>query len=117
MKIIKSNKLSWIDKVGYSKKIFVTDKDVNQPGALAQELKIAPGQIAKSHYHRKQTEIFYFLNTSGEFFVNGKKADIQKGDILIIEPNDRHETRNDSKEDFLYVGFKVNFEQGDFYDA
>ncbi|PIS40669.1 MAG: hypothetical protein COT26_02110 [Candidatus Kerfeldbacteria bacterium CG08_land_8_20_14_0_20_43_14] len=67
MKIIKSNNLNWIDKAGYSKKIFVTDKEVDHPGVRVQELKIAPGQICKSHYHRKQTEIFYFLIPMANF--------------------------------------------------
>jgi len=81
-----------------------------------QELEIAPGQVAKYHYHKKQTEIFYFLNTVGEFWVNGEKAMLAVGDLLIIEPNDKHEVRNTSTESFRYVAYKFNWVEDDYFE-
>jgi mannose-6-phosphate isomerase-like protein (cupin superfamily) len=113
MKLVKSSGKEWLDKEGYSKKIFLDEDDLNQKGMLVQKIKIKPGDVAKSHYHKKQTEIFYFLNTVGEFIVNGEKVDLKVDDVLVIEPLDKHEVRNDSNEDFLYMAFKFNYESDD----
>jgi len=115
MKFIKSTEKSWEQKEGYSKKIFLTPIDLNLPGNLVQLLKIKPKEIAHNHYHKKQTEIFYFLNNNGYFIVNGKKIHAKTGDILVIEPNDRHKTVNNASDDFLYVAFKINWQEDDFY--
>lgn len=66
------------------------ENDLNYKGALVQQLKIKPGETAESHHHKKQTEIFYFLNTNGYFIVNGEKIIPEIGDIIVIEPNDKH---------------------------
>jgi quercetin dioxygenase-like cupin family protein len=115
MKKINKNDGVWIRKAGYSKKVFLDDKELGKPGIFFQQLKIKPGQIAKNHYHKKQTEIFYFLNNKGYFVVNGKKIVVKKGDILVIEPGDEHEVVNNSKEDFLYLAFKFDVDSEDFY--
>jgi len=69
MKLIQSKSKKWEAKPGgYSKKIFLDEEDLNYPGALVQELKIKPGDICANHYHKKQTEIFYFTTVNGEVF-------------------------------------------------
>ena len=67
MKLVKSHDKEWLEKEGYSKRIFLTEKDLKHKGIHVQELKIKPGEVAESHYHKKQTEIFYFLNNNGYF--------------------------------------------------
>jgi len=115
MKFIKSSEKSWDKKEGYSKKIFLTEKDLNISGAHVQQIKIKPHETAKKHYHKIQTEIFYFLNNNGYFVVNGKKITIKQGDIIVIEPNEKHETVNDTDNDLLYLAFKLNYKEEDFY--
>jgi len=115
MKFIKTHEKEWQDKQGYSKRIFLNEKDLKHLGSLVQEIKIKPHDEAKSHYHKKQTEIFYFLNTNGYFTVNGEKIVPEVGDILVVEPNDKHIVTNDTDEDFLYLAFKVNYDENDSY--
>lgn len=115
MKLIKSTEKQWQEKTGYSKKIILTGDDLRQPGSLVQELKIKPGETAVSHHHKKQTEIFYFLNSNGYFIVNGEKMELQAGDTLVIEPNDAHTVVNNTNNDFLYVAFKFNYGENDSY--
>lgn len=115
MKFIKTKEKPWQDKKGYSKRIFLDEKDLAHPGALVQEIKIKPRETAASHFHKKQTEIFYFLNTNGYFTVNGEKIAPEVGDILVVEPNDKHITTNDTDKDFLYMAFKVNYDEKDLY--
>jgi quercetin dioxygenase-like cupin family protein len=117
MRHILATNTPWQHKPGYSKRIYATPTELGQPGLLVQELQIAPGQVAKNHYHKRQTEIFYFTNTVGQFDVNGKTIPLQVGDVLIIEPNDWHEVRNDSTENFRYVAFKFNFVENDYFEV
>lgn len=115
MKLIKPGDKEWLEKEGYDKKIFLDEKDLKNKGSLVQEIRIKPGQTAKNHYHKKQTEIFYFLNQNGFWLVNGKRLDPKTGEILVIEPIDRHEVANNSSEDYLYLAFKIKYDPRDFY--
>ena len=115
MKFIKCSEKQWEKKKGYSKKIFLTEKDLNFKGAHVQELKLLPGEAAKIHHHKRQTEIFYFLNNNGYFIVNKEKITINPGDLIVIEPNDNHEVINNTQEDFLYIAFKLNYKEDDIF--
>ncbi len=115
MKIVHSAGKKWLEKEGYSKKIFLDEKDLNHPGALVQKIKIKPGDIAQEHYHKKQTEIFYFLNENGYWIINGKEITFKKGDLLVLEPFDKHIVLNKTKKDYTYLSFKINYEADDLY--
>ncbi len=117
MKHIIAADVQWTEKKGYSKKIMLTPELLKQPGLLVQSLRIKPNEICAPHFHKKQTEIFYFINTNGEFEVNGAKVPLAVGDVLMVEPNDVHATRNDSGEDFLYVAFKFDWIDGDYFET
>lgn len=113
MKVINSKNKEWLDKQGYSKKILVDE--IKNKGVVVQDVKIKPGETAKSHYHKKQTEIFYFLNENGKWLVNGDEVEVKKGDVLVIEPFDKHEVLNNTSEDYLYVAFKYEYDENDLY--
>lgn len=113
MKIIKSARIDWLDKEGYSKKVLFDE--IDRKGVVVQEVKIKAGETAKSHYHKKQTEIFYFLNKNGYWMVNGEKQEFEVGEVLIIEPGDKHEVVNNSKEGYLYLAFKYDYDPKDLY--
>lgn len=117
MQHIQSTNHEWQHKAGYSKKVLAYPDVIKKEGLLVQELQIAPGQIAKNHYHKKQTEIFYFLNTVGEFKVNDIVVPLEVGDVLIVEPNDVHEVSNNSKEIFRYVAFKFDWKDNDYFEV
>jgi mannose-6-phosphate isomerase-like protein (cupin superfamily) len=110
MKLIKPSEKEWLDRQGYSKKIFAEEK-----GNLVQMLRIKPGDGAPLHHHKILREIFYFLNSGGYFIVNKEKIPIIKGEVLIIEPNEVHTTFNDSNEDLFYICFKTKSAPDDFY--
>lgn len=82
-------------------------------GSLIQEVKIKAGEKAESHYYEKQKEVFYFLTDNGYFVINGEKIDVNVGDILMVEPGDKHKTINNSDKDFIYLCFKINFVEND----
>ncbi len=117
MKIVRQNDKEWEDKKGYSKKVFLSPSDLSSAGNVIQEIKIKAGETAAEHYHKKQTEVFYFLNGNGYWVINGVEQRFTAGDVLVVEPNDKHIVVNNTQEDYLYVAFKGNFEEDDSYWA
>ncbi len=115
MKIIKNIDKNWEERKGYSKKILLTEKELNKPGALIQEIRIRPEDKPLNHHHNKQTEIFYFLTDSGYWLVNGKKITPKVGDLLVIEPGDIHSAWANSTKDYIYLAFKYDYDPKDFY--
>lgn len=115
MRFIEGDRKEWQDKQGYSKKILLNSAKLKHPGALVQEIKIKAHGEAPSHYHKEQTEVFYFLNTNGFFTVNGEKIQPKVGDIIVIEPYDKHTVTNNTDKDFLYLAFKLNYSEDDLY--
>jgi mannose-6-phosphate isomerase-like protein (cupin superfamily) len=115
MKYIKAKDKEWLQKEGYSKKIYLNETDLNIKGGLVQKLLIKPGEMPQVHHHEKQTEIFYFLNENGYFIVNGKKIEVKIDDVLVVEPGDIHTAVNETGKDFLYVAFKYNYDEKDMF--
>ena len=113
MRHIQSTEPSWIEKEGYSKRVFVNGGDMGLPGILVQEVRIKPREEAASHFHSKQTEIFYFLNSNGFFVVDGVRIDPKPGDIIVVEPDEKHIVTNNTESDFLYIAFKANWSEDD----
>lgn len=114
MKVIEGN-IPWEDRTGYSKRIYVDGKDYGEPGGLVQEIKIKAGETAANHYHKIQTEIFYFLTDNGYWIINGERKQFKVGDVLVIKPGDKHTVVNESSEDYLYLAFKFKYSPDDLY--
>lgn len=106
---------TWIQYPGYSKKLLFDGEAIGLPGIIVQLVRIHPGEIAEPHHHKTCTEVFYFPRCNGEWYVNGKKIDLQPGDTLVIQPGDVHEVRNNRKTDFIYIAFKMNVVPDDFF--
>ena len=47
---------------------------------------------ARTHYHKKLTEIYYILETSGEAFMelDGRRIPVRAGTAVLIQPGTRH---------------------------
>jgi len=114
MKFVKGEDLAWQEKQGYSKKIFLTWEEIGFSWALVQMLNVKAWETAESHYHKKQTEMFYFLEDHSAYWVvNGEKIEPKKWSLLVIEPNDKHIVVNNTDRDYVYLVFKVNYESSD----
>lgn len=46
---------------------------------------------AERHFHKITTEYYYVLNGRGQLFLDGKLLDINKGDLITIEPGVIHQ--------------------------
>jgi mannose-6-phosphate isomerase-like protein (cupin superfamily) len=45
---------------------------------------------AKTHYHKRLTELYYILEGQGEIELDGERRSIRPGDAILIKPGCRH---------------------------
>ena len=45
---------------------------------------------ARTHYHKRLTEIYYVLEGSGEIELDGKRFPVRPGSAILIKPGCRH---------------------------
>ncbi len=45
---------------------------------------------AKTHYHKRLTELYYILEGEGEMELDGERHPIRPGDAVLIKPGCRH---------------------------
>ena len=45
---------------------------------------------ARSHYHKRMTEIYYILEGTGEIELDGERHAVRPGDAILIKPGCRH---------------------------
>ena len=47
-------------------------------------------QDSRTHYHKRLTEVYYFLSGEGHMELNGKLHPVKPGDAVMIRPGTRH---------------------------
>ena len=45
---------------------------------------------ARTHYHKRLTEIYYILEGEGEMELDGERHAVRPGDAILIKPGCRH---------------------------
>jgi mannose-6-phosphate isomerase-like protein (cupin superfamily) len=45
---------------------------------------------ARTHYHKRLTEIYYILEGEGEMELDGERHAVRQGDAILIKPGCRH---------------------------
>ena len=91
MKIIKRDEIIDEDRGGYFIKRLLTQIFKEAPlNAGFYETTIPKGSKCKEQWHKKSYEAVYFL-TSGVAKLNGKEYKFSSGDLVVLEPNEKHE--------------------------
>ena len=70
---------------------------------------LLPGQTLGGHYHEQVEETFYVLQGRGVFAVNGQDYPAREGDAFRMEPQDRHDIRNESAQPLKLVFIKCPY--------
>ena len=93
MEIIRRNDVEDIDRGGYSIKRLFTKAFQEAPGDIGfYETTINPGEVCKEQWHQESYEAVYFL-TPGAAKLKGEEHTFETGDLVILEPNEKHEWR------------------------
>ena len=80
--------VSLIEKYGRKKSWSHTV--INSPSNSATLIAQLPGEGNRMHYHHDWDEWWYIIEGKWEWFVEGEKKEINKGEIIYIERNRKH---------------------------
>ena len=70
---------------GMSRRAFTDD-----PDKIASLHVVDISVDAKTHYHKKLTEIYYILEGAGQMELDGELVDVGPGSTVLIKPGCRH---------------------------
>ena len=70
---------------GMSRRAFTDD-----PDKIASLHVVDISIDAKTHYHKKLTEIYYILEGTGQMELDGELVDVGPGSTVLIKPGCRH---------------------------
>lgn len=70
---------------GQTRRAFVDD-----PDRVASLHVVDITTDAKTHYHKKLTELYYILEGTGQMELDGELHDVGPGDSILIKPGCRH---------------------------
>ena len=69
---------------------------------------ITAGEELKEHLHEDETEVFYFINGTPLFIIDGSEKRVKPGDGFTVFSKEKHCVKNDTKETISFVFVKVN---------
>lgn len=69
---------------------------------------------ARSHYHKRMTEIYYVLQGKGELELDGARIPVRPGSAVLIQPGTRHRAIGELK--ILNVAIPVFDEADEWFD-
>jgi len=70
---------------GEARRAFVDD-----PDGVASLHITEISAAARTHYHKRLTEIYYILDGEGEMELDGQRHPVRPGDAILIKPLCRH---------------------------
>jgi mannose-6-phosphate isomerase-like protein (cupin superfamily) len=70
---------------GESRRAFVDD-----PDRVASLHIVEISANARTHYHKRLTEIYYILEGAGEMELDGERHPVRPGDAILVKPGCRH---------------------------
>ena len=70
---------------GNAKRAFVDD-----PDQIASLHVVESDGSARTHYHKRTTELYYFLEGTGTIELDGQAFDVEPGTSVLIKPGCRH---------------------------
>lgn len=97
MKIVRKNEVEILDRPGYKTQMLLDYVFESSAKGLAPSKNIGvycttvkKGGKTKEQYHKKSWELIYFLDPA-EARLAGKIHKFDKGDLVMLEPNEAHE--------------------------
>ena len=70
---------------GETRRAFVEESD-----GVASMHVVEISADARTHYHKRLTEIYYILEGTGEMELDGERHPVRPGDAILIKPGCRH---------------------------
>ena len=94
---------------GSTRRAFLDD-----PDQIASMHVVTTSGEGKLHYHKKMTEIYYFLEGDGHIELDGEKFPAKPGTSVMIKPGCRHRAVGNFK--FINVPIPAFDESDEWFD-
>jgi quercetin dioxygenase-like cupin family protein len=75
------------------------------------EAYLEPGQGVEEHQHRDAEEVFFILSGQGVMLVDGQPVPLTAGNLLLIEPGERHLLSNNGADLLTFITILVKRSQ------
>ena len=66
-------------------------------------MSIAPGEDIGMETHPDNDQVLYFVAGQGKVILNGEEADIEKGDLVLVNAGTEHNFINTGEEDLKII--------------
>lgn len=99
-----------------SKKIQNIEKGLSE-GIECNELTLEPGVEDIYHYHKFTYDIFRVESGILTVIIDGKIMELEPGDWVLIEPNEKHRIINRSRTQVIVQEVRLYVREGDKYTA
>jgi mannose-6-phosphate isomerase-like protein (cupin superfamily) len=115
MRKVELNHDNWIQAQGYRKCVLLAGHDLASKGSLVQLVIIPPKSAIGDHYHEMSREFYYVIAGESTLVINGRRARLRPGDMLLTEPGDVHSLQNEGSQEFKLLVFKTNAKHEDTF--
>lgn len=68
--------------------------------------------IQEHHYHNEMNDIYLIASGTSTAIVNGREVKLKKGDVLVVEPLEKH-TFKESSDDYFHFVINMPFVKED----
>ena len=75
------------------RELFPTNNSSIKTMSLA-EARVLPGESTEYHFHKNSNEIYFVLEGSGIFEIEGEKKKVKKNDCIFIPAGSKHRIKN-----------------------
>lgn len=81
------------------------DKYARRPGKdiVIKKITVKPGERLSYQTHQKRKETWIFVQGSGLVIQNGLEKQVLRGDIIEIQPFDKHRVINNREDDIVFI--------------
>ncbi len=97
LNIQKQSKRKYTGPGGYRAELVVVKAKKSRMNIGFYFIRIPKHKKSDAHYHSKQDEIFYFLD-SAEIKINGRMRKVKANTVVYVGPKDAHEIKPFGKE-------------------
>lgn len=82
---------------------WLIDEKTGAPNFALRRFEVAPGGYTPYHKHLWEHEIYVLKGKALATKDDGSEVPLQTGDVVLVEPNEKHNFKNASDEEFVFI--------------
>ena len=82
---------------------YVLKDNTTLKNLVVSSTDLKPHQSTRGHRHEGQEEVYYFVSGTGQMELDGRKFNVQGGDVVLIEDGVFHRVHNPNNSPLYFV--------------